>query len=156
MRKTLLFIALMITFQFQSLTARADFPPKLKATLIMAGYGAAGGALIGVAALAFDGKPRGIAQGASLGLYAGLLFAAYIIYSHNNPYQYQEYYDDPYSPYDSGPAPANPAPKGGDDFFGTIQRNQILEKSYESLEKIEEFSGINNNKFQVQVLSYRF
>lgn len=58
-------------------------PPKAKVILTMAGYGAVGGALLGVASLAFDAKARAVAQGASLGLYAGFLFGGYIVISHH-------------------------------------------------------------------------
>ena len=40
--------------------------PKAKAFLIVTGYGTALGTLLGIASLAFDAKPRAIAQGASL------------------------------------------------------------------------------------------
>ncbi len=45
----------------------------------MAGYGVVGGALLGTATLAFGAGGRSIAKGASLGLYAGLLFGGYIL-----------------------------------------------------------------------------
>ncbi len=62
---------------------------KTKIMLTVAGYGTAAGTLLGVASLAFGTKARAIAQGASLGLYAGLIFGSYIVLSHaykkNNP-----------------------------------------------------------------------
>ena len=57
--------------------------PETKAFLIMCGYGTVGGGLLGLASLAFGGGARNIAQGASVGLYAGILFGAYVIYSHD-------------------------------------------------------------------------
>ena len=89
-------------------------PPKAKAFLTVAGYGAGGGALLGLASMAFGTSPRAIAQGASLGLYAGLIFGTYVIVSHhqeaagytdpNSPYQEEgeEFYDNDDS---SNPAP---------------------------------------------------
>lgn len=60
-------------------------------------YGTAGGALMGAASMAFGGTTRNIAQGASLGLYAGILFGAYVLVSHHNK-RYGSY-DDRNSPY---------------------------------------------------------
>jgi hypothetical protein len=77
--------------------AKAELPVKAKAILTMAGYGAGGGALLGMASMAFGNTPRAIAQGASLGLYAGLLFGTYVLVSHHNR-QYGNY-DDGSSPY---------------------------------------------------------
>ena len=57
---------------------------KAQVMLTAVGYGAVGGAALGVASLAFGGKPRSIAQGASLGLYAGILFGAYVVLGHQN------------------------------------------------------------------------
>ena len=48
----------------------------------MAGYGVVGGALLGTASLAFGSGGRSIAKGASLGLYAGLIFGGYVILSY--------------------------------------------------------------------------
>ena len=48
----------------------------------MALYGTVGGALLGTASLAFGTSGRSIAKGASLGLYAGLLFGGYVVVSH--------------------------------------------------------------------------
>ena len=45
----------------------------------MASYGVVGGALLGTASLAFGSGGRSIAKGASLGLYAGIIFGSYII-----------------------------------------------------------------------------
>lgn len=77
--------------------ARAEIPVKAKAFMTIAGYGAAGGALLGAASMAFGTNSRAIAQGASLGLYAGILFGAYVLISHHNK-RYGSY-DDNSSPY---------------------------------------------------------
>lgn len=81
--------------------------PKVKVLGTMAGYGVVGGALLGTASMAFDAGPRAIAKGASLGLYAGLLFGGYIILSYEmkkrgygNDQQNQDYYPDSRSPYE--------------------------------------------------------
>lgn len=98
------FVSVLIPAQkVQALEFSAE---KAKALGVMAGYGAAGGALLGTASLAFGAEPRAVAVGASLGLYAGLLFGAYVILSHvygknskdpapsggNNTYEDPEYF----------------------------------------------------------------
>lgn len=66
------------------------FSPKLQADevsvfLKSSGYGAAAGAILGLATLAIsenpDGKINNVARGASLGLYAGIGFAFYTLNS---------------------------------------------------------------------------
>lgn len=56
----------------------------LQAFMVTATYGVVAGSLIGVASLAFYENPgqktRNIALGASLGLYAGILLGAYVVY----------------------------------------------------------------------------
>lgn len=99
MRKFIsLFIVLFLTLSvFRPQEARAEMPAKARAFLTMAGYGAGGGALLGVATMAFGNSTRAVAQGASLGLYAGLIFGSYVLISH---YQKQSgNYDDNSSPY---------------------------------------------------------
>lgn len=72
----------------------------------MAGYGVVGGALLGTATLAFGAGGRSIAKGASLGLYAGLLFGGYIILNYEmkkrgfGEEQKEDYYPDSSSPYE--------------------------------------------------------
>ncbi len=56
--------------------------PKVKAVATMAAYGTVSGALLGAASLAFGTKGRSVAIGASVGLYAGLLFGTYVIVTH--------------------------------------------------------------------------
>lgn len=104
-------------------------PPKARAFLMVTAYGAGSGALLGLASMAFGTSTRAVAQGASLGLYAGIIFGTYIIVSHNNrtaqpsydnstPYQDgQDDYGD-YGDEDGG----QPAPSGGG-FFDSSIRN---------------------------------
>jgi len=61
---------------------QAAVPGKVKALGTFALYGAGGGALLGLASMAFGGRPRAIAMGASLGLYAGIIFGSYVALSH--------------------------------------------------------------------------
>ena len=62
--------------------ASAQMDPKIKALGSMALYGTIGGAILGTASMAFGGESMNIAKGASLGLYAGLLFGGYVVVSH--------------------------------------------------------------------------
>jgi len=87
--------------------AKAEIDPRAKAIGSMALYGTVGGALLGTAALAFDANGRAIAKGASLGLYAGLIFGSYVVISHaykkhqrQNPQPQENYYPDTKSPYE--------------------------------------------------------
>jgi hypothetical protein len=77
--------------------AQAEIPVKAKAFISMAGYGAAGGALLGLATMAFGTSSRAVSQGASLGLYAGILFGTYVLVSHHQR-RYGRY-EDTSSPY---------------------------------------------------------
>lgn len=110
-----LILALFLTLSFISpQEARAEMSPKTKAFLTIAGYGAAGGALLGVASLAFGSNIKAVPQGASLGLYAGIFFGAYVLFSHNtrgyggyednsSPYQEStDIYGDEYDSEDGG------------------------------------------------------
>ncbi len=72
-------------------------PAKARAFVTIVGYGMASGALLGTASLAFGQSTRAIAQGASLGLYAGILFGTYVLVSHHN--KRSGNYDDDSSPY---------------------------------------------------------
>lgn len=133
-----LVFTLLVTLTFPK-QARAEMDPKLKAFLITSGYGVGGGALLGLASVALGAKARAIAQGASLGLYAGMIFGAYIILSHqyrmNNP---EGSYQDAVTPYDGGSAApysndpyADPyaAPSGGGNFrIQNQQFNRFQEK----------------------------
>lgn len=111
-------LIIVVTFTFIVLTSEiskahaqvksnADFlDPKTKAFLVICGYGVVGGGLLGLASMAFGQTSRAIAQGASLGLYAGIIFGAYVIYTHNQEltqpegnYEQNTPYDDPYVPF---------------------------------------------------------
>lgn len=99
MRKTFVaFLAVLFTiYMLKPNSARAEIPVKAKAFLTIVGYGAGGGAILGAASTAFGTSTRAIAQGASLGLYAGILFGSYVLISHHNK-RYGSY-DDNSSPY---------------------------------------------------------
>lgn len=99
MRKNICtFFALLFVLSFvRPEAARAEIPVKAKAFLTIVGYGTAGGAILGAASMAFGTNSRAIPQGASLGLYAGILFGTYVLVSHHNK-RYGSY-DDNNSPY---------------------------------------------------------
>lgn len=81
-RKIIGFIFVLLLGTFNIKDSRAEMDPKMKALGAMALYGTIGGVLLGTASLAFGTEPRSIAKGASLGLYAGLLFGGYVVVSH--------------------------------------------------------------------------
>ena len=85
------FLAISLCFFLGGGEARAQ-NAKSRALGSMALYGTIGGALLGTATLAFGNSARSIAQGASLGLYAGLIFGSYVVLSHG----FQREYDDEY------------------------------------------------------------
>ena len=109
--KSLLILTLTILITFaHSHEAKAQMDGRVKALGTMALYGTVGGALLGTASMAFGASSRAIAQGASLGLYAGIIFGSYVVISHSmkkkryeNPapqYSPDNYYpDDSTSPY---------------------------------------------------------
>lgn len=108
MAKIILILGLLISASFYSPKVQA-IDTKVKAILTMAAYGTVGGALLGTASLAFDTKGRSPFIGASLGLYAGLIFGSYVVVSHRlkkyrdeNPQPQQNYYPDSNSPYEAG------------------------------------------------------
>lgn len=110
-RQIILPIVLTLSFLFASPAAKAEVDPKLKALGAMAAYGTVGGALLGTASLAFGTSGRSVAIGASLGLYAGLIFGGYVVMTHAMKKRgYQQpgdgYYPDAppaVNPYDSDP-----------------------------------------------------
>lgn len=121
---------------FVPFESRAQMDPKAKAFLTVSGYGAAGGALLGVASMAFGTSSRAIAQGASLGLYAGLLFGTYVIVSHHQRTNRGSY--DRSTPYDAtdgyegdyGEEPSGDSAGGG--FFDSSYRAVKLQTTLAS------------------------
>ena len=78
MAKTLLLALFMFSTLFQAQAQSID--PKAQVMLTTAGYGCTAGGLLGIASLAFGGNGRAMAQGASLGLYAGIIFGFYVVF----------------------------------------------------------------------------
>lgn len=105
---------------------------KAKAFLILSTYGAAGGGLLGLASMAFGEESIAIARGASLGLYAGMLFGGYVILSHKYKKKPGEVepqpgeYQDPYTPYSEEEGEDE---EGYDSFFSSPQRRMEFEEN---------------------------
>lgn len=146
MKKVLLVLILFTAIVTPTKKAHA-LDPKGKAFLIICTYGTVGGALLGFASMAFGTNSRAIAQGASLGLYAGIAFGSYVLATHGqqNEPVYQEQGPPPgyYDGYGAPPpvqdpstlAPGQGLPSseplpaddrgfgGGGGFFGGAQRS---------------------------------
>lgn len=107
MKKIIIASVVCFTLLFSSVS-QAALDPKLKMVATMAGYGVVGGAILGTASMAFGTGGRSIAKGASLGLYAGLLFGGYIILNYEmkkrgygkEQEQKGDYYPESSSPYE--------------------------------------------------------
>jgi len=113
MNKLLSFLIIISFFIFYSSRIEAQMDPKAKTVVVMSAYGTVGGALLGLATLAFKSSPRAIPVGASLGLYAGLLFGSYIVVTHEmrkrGMYQEENYYPEaPPTPYDRNGGESTP------------------------------------------------
>lgn len=78
----LVLVSTHLSIMMVSEEAQAEIPPKIKVVGTLAMYGTVGGALLGAATMAYGTSSRAIFQGASLGLYAGILFGGYILLSH--------------------------------------------------------------------------
>lgn len=160
MKKLILIILLLTIFVVPQNAAHA-LEPKAKAFATICTYGTVGGALLGFASMAFGTDSRVIAQGASLGLYAGIAFGAYVITSHRNSTQpvIQDRYQEPqgpppgYNPTFGGEnngggfgAPVPQEEPGG--FFGSPQRSLEANES--------EFSSFKHKKGRVESLPIYF
>src|SRR3954466_5137851 len=80
LRSILLVSVLAVSFAVPS---RAHAEP-MRDFIVSCSYGVLAGTLVGAATLAFSDKPgdnlNKVARGASLGLYAGILLGAYVVY----------------------------------------------------------------------------
>lgn len=135
--------------------ARAEIPVKAKAFITIVGYGAAGGAILGAASMAFGTSSRAVAQGASLGLYAGILFGTYVLVSHHNK-RYGSY-DDYSSPYrESSDIYGNDykADEGGSTDDGP-SRGGFFDR-FESIQGKFQKKGSNLPPLKVNLLQYNF
>lgn len=124
--------------------------PRTKAVLTMAAYGTGGGALLGTASLAFGTKGRAVAIGASLGLYAGLIFGSYIVINHRmEQYRGHEprdnYYPDAdgFSPYEGGGGGWGDWFGGGDGYWSPAVHWSDLDSDAQGLSKYQSWGGLN-------------
>ncbi len=156
MVKKLFLITLFISTTFTSFQAKADMDPRVKIVALNAGYGTVGGALLGTAAMAFGSSGRSVAIGASLGLYAGLIFGGYIVGSHeyrkNNrmqPSQENYYYPDTNdSPYQDSRFQG-----GGYNYQGSINQDGFSLEGPAEIGFKQERPG---QDFYVNLLNYQF
>ena len=142
MRKTFaIFLVLLFAITFlRPQEVRAEMPAKAKAMVTIIGYGTAGGAILGAASMAFGTSSRAIAQGASLGLYAGILFGGYVLLAHHqkkmgsydddsSPYkESSDIYGDEYQDDQGGSSEGEPSNSNG--FF---DRHQIIQNKFNHL-----------------------
>lgn len=157
-----------LAFAFTSIgSVQAQMDPRIKALGAMALYGTVGGALLGTASLAFGTEGRSIAKGASLGLYAGIIFGSYVVISHayakhqrENPTPQDNYYPGVQSPYEKidgqGGYGEGEAEPGG--YYWQPQTELIQQALRESANDFE--WGLKNKKNPVQfylpVFNYSF
>lgn len=160
---------------------KAEMDPKVKALGTMAVYGTVGGALLGAASLAFGAGGRAIAVGASLGLYAGLIFGTYVIVSHQM--KKRGYFDENNSAPATSPPPAGqpyrpqndsyqPYQPGYDGAGGTEYNGEYYQRSLNFSDLNAAMHGQTNSRntfeywaskksgpekiFQVQLLQIQF
>jgi hypothetical protein len=156
-------LMVVLVFSFTVGQARAEIPPKARAFMMVSAYGAGGGALLGLASMAFGTSSRAIAQGASLGLYAGILFGTYVLVSHHN--RRQGSYDDRSSPYkddadgyeDYGDETKEEGGGGGffDSSYGPVQ-NGALHASTQSYRAFETKKGGHLPPLRMNLLTIQF
>jgi hypothetical protein len=155
------FFILFFFIFISSSNVNAQMNPRIKALGAMALYGTAGGALLGTASLAFGSGGRSVAKGASLGLYAGIIFGSYIVISHayrkhqrENPTPQENYYPDTQSPYEDG---GDPEAEG---FYWNPSLEQALQSNRENSRDIRP-SLINRQKkldlnFSLPLINFSF
>ena len=139
MRKVFAVVLISMTIMAPIQRAHA-LDPKSKAFAIICGYGTIGGALLGFASMAFGSNSRAIAQGASLGLYSGIIFGSYIIASHRTASQGGGYEEnsyappapDAYPPTDSFGQPVPQQEEPGGFFDGPQRYHQLQGETYRS------------------------
>lgn len=131
---------------------------------MIAGYGAGGGALLGAASMAFGTSSRAVSQGASLGLYAGIIFGTFVLVSHHqkrlgtyedssSPYQdSSDIYGDEYQDDEGGSS--NNDESNRDGFFDRFK--VIQEKFYGEAFSLGKKRGNSIPPLQVNIFQYNF
>ena len=165
------FLIILIFFTFlkpQAAQAQAQMPVKAKAFLTIVGYGAAGGAILGVASLAFGTSTRAVAQGASLGLYAGILFGGYILFAHHqkrlgsyddgsSPYQEStDVYGEGYNQEEGGAAPEEEGEGSRGGFFDRFKQMSDPFYNQQFTFQSEKKKGGNIPPIHINVIEYNF
>jgi len=138
-----IFLVLTVSFTLSS-SVYADMDPKVKALGTMAAYGTIGGALLGTATLAFGTGGRSIAKGASLGLYAGLIFGSFVVVTHamkKNRYRQSQEEDDYYpetqeSPYENQDNGSGDDSGGGFGLFNRVQSHEQMRREAMSEDRL--------------------
>lgn len=114
--------------------------PKAKAMIAVSAYGATGGALLGFASMAFGAPSKTIFKGASLGLYAGILFGAYILASHAYAQPMETPYEDAETPYESDGSSKGVPP--------TEEEEPSKSRLYERSFQLNQFNLVKNTNNQ--------
>ena len=160
---SLLLVLIVTLFFLNTQEAKAQIPPKAKAFITICAYGAGGGAMLGMASMAFGMSSRAIAQGASLGLYAGIFFGTYVLVSHHQKRFGQ--YDDKSSPYqDSTDVYGDEYQDGeggsgdGEAQGGFFDRFQVLQEKLqvESFSLGQKRKGSSMPPLQINLIQYNF
>lgn len=147
------FLVILVASFANPQNAQAQISARTKAALTIVGYGTAGGALMGAASMAFGTSTRAVAQGASLGLYAGIIFASYVLISHHNRSRgsyssdntiYRESNDIYGDEYDSEDGGSDQGAQGG--FFN---RFESMHSKFASKEKGGQLPPLQVNIFQL-------
>lgn len=166
-------IALLLTLSFLGTTSNTyAMDARAKALGSMALYGTVGGALLGAASLAFGTSGRAVAQGASLGLYGGIIFGSYVVISHSmrkNRYQApvappanNNYYpEDGNTPYNN--SSAEPGTGSDDDSWSFYNRMDVMKThsldfglDMKSLDRLQKKNGPDRPVFFMNLVNYQF
>lgn len=122
-----LFLNLILVFVFILFPLQKSHAMDSKAKVLVSTsvYGAAGGALLGFASMAFGTNSRSIAKGASLGLYAGMIFGVYVVASHIYKPPMETPYEGSDSPYENDGGGVNY------DQSSSEESNKLFERAFE-------------------------
>jgi hypothetical protein len=145
----MMILALMLTTslimipQTAQAQAQSGIPPRAKAFLLVSGYGAAGGAMLGLASMAFGTSSRAVAQGAQRQNRGS--------YDNSTPYQDNGGYDGDY-----GEGESKDSSGGG--FFDSSydahpSKTFTTAANYQTMETKK---GSTLPPFQINVFSYTF
>ncbi|ATH08059.1 hypothetical protein BIY24_08865 [Halobacteriovorax marinus] len=145
---------------------------RAKALGSMALYGTVGGALLGAASLAFGTSGRAVAQGASLGLYGGIIFGSYVVISHSMrksrynapaaPANDNYYPEDGNTPYNEAAPNSNGGGSDGDSwsFYNRVSSMKEYSADFgldmKSIERLENKKGPTGPMFYMNLLNFQF